>query len=997
MKIDANSVVEGYEKNKGIAAYVKEATAQGASSAVRTSAGVDYKKTGISERKSVQLDSGIYGKTGQDDQGSAILRDMNNFEAQDDPNARRNQMAVMANTVSPEDWKEMQEEGFDPAEMEPHKVITVTDQIKAKLAQAGVDVSYMPGELDTAELEAITGSAAVAAQIMQSLSANDLPVNMENIADEGAAMAMIGQVDGISKDMIAYMVRNDVEPTIENLYKAQYSSGSQITLPVEESDYRELEAQIAQVLEDGDIAVTEEAMNVGKWLLANDIPLTAYNVEYVMELEALSDEMAQLTIDEGKQNELIDAMSQTITEGKRPQQTNLLPEITAKRVLEETRLKMTVEVKGAMEKQGLSIDTSDLEATVEELKVQEKAYYASLLEDSGIEVSDENIQIMEKTASLMEELRFFPADAIQLSSADEGIEPLAERGKQLLDTYEKANTAYETMMTTPRSDMGDSITKAFQNVDAILEDLDLETTADNQRAVRILARNEIAINKENITMMKQVDEEVQRTFKSLTPGTTLAMIRRGINPLDMTLKEINDVANQIQGETGEKEVERFSEFLWKLEQKHEITPEERESYIGIYRLMHQVEKNDGAVIGALQEQGADFTMRNLLTISRSKKKAMEYAVDDTFAGVEKATQSDNAKPIDVQIESAYRYQMNCLMDVQENLDPADMQILSANDWMEKTPEECKEMLAQNRTEEAVAQKKAETDSYVESQLERFSQAADTEERVYRMLDAYDIPSTTSNVEAMKEMMMSAGHMFEQLFANSKKTSTWKDRIFELKDEVLENFAEALENPTELAEAQDTLAEVATNVMKSMIFEDDQLTSVDLREMQLMCKQFSLCAQKAKEECYMIPLETSEGGVTGVTLKVMRGKEKNGLVDILFESSFTGKVAASFEAKEDGVSGMIAVEQASTKDLLSDNLGLLAAAMNPDGDDPFDVKVMVSKDVDLASYEMRNHTKKSGDVASAESGQDEAQKTVQTKRLYHIAKAFIETVQDLTNV
>ena len=44
-------------------------------------------------------------------------------------------------------------------------------------------------------------------------------------------------------------------------------------------------------------------------------------------------------------------------------------------------------------------------------------------------------------------------------------------------------------MTAPRSDMGDSIKKAFSNVDDILQDLQLDTSETNRRAVRILAYN----------------------------------------------------------------------------------------------------------------------------------------------------------------------------------------------------------------------------------------------------------------------------------------------------------------------------------------------------------------------------------------------------------------------------------------------------------------------------------------------------------------------------
>ena len=46
--------------------------------------------------------------------------------------------------------------------------------------------------------------------------------------------------------------------------------------------------------------------------------------------------------------------------------------------------------------------------------------------------------------------------------------------------YEEAGERYETLMTAPRSDLGDSIRKAFSNVDDILTDMSLEKTSENQ-------------------------------------------------------------------------------------------------------------------------------------------------------------------------------------------------------------------------------------------------------------------------------------------------------------------------------------------------------------------------------------------------------------------------------------------------------------------------------------------------------------------------------------
>lgn len=133
----------------------------------------------------------------------------------------------------------------------------------------------------------------------------------------------------------------------------------------------------------------------------------------------------------------------------------------------------------------------------------------------------------------------------------------------------------------------------------------------------------------------------------------------------MSMSDISDTARRIKSENPDERDEKFSEFLWKLEKKNEISEEERDSYIGIYRLISQVEQSDGAVIGSLVNQGADITMKNLLTAVRVRgKSAMDYKVDDTFAGVDSVSRGIK---IDSQIESAYH--TNCLRDVLDTLSP----------------------------------------------------------------------------------------------------------------------------------------------------------------------------------------------------------------------------------------------------------------------------------------------------------------------------------------
>lgn len=279
-------------------------------------------------------------------------------------------------------------------------------------------------------------------------------------------------------------------------------------------------------------------------------------------------------------------------------------------------------------------------------------------------------------------------------------------------------------------------------MDDILKELQIDTSESNRRAVRILAYNSTDITEDNIKQIKSVDEQVQRAFSDMTPAVTIEMIKRGISPLDMSMSDISDTARRIKSENPDEKDEKFSEFLWKLEKKNEISEEERDSYIGIYRLISQVEQSDGAVIGSLVNQGADITMKNLLTAVRVRgKSAMDYKVDDTFAGVDSVS---SGIKIDSQIESAYH--TNCLRDVLDTLSPEKMEFVQYDSWLDMTPEQLRQAVYEADEDNALSEQ------YATEQLRQFNQAVSVPENVYAFLEKYDVKTTAVNLMAASRLM-----------------------------------------------------------------------------------------------------------------------------------------------------------------------------------------------------------------------------------------------------
>ena len=934
---------------------------------------------GVSEKGSI--DMATYQNPAKREEPKTVAQQIGQ-QGQQSAEARKNEVAVVANTTSPEDLRQMTEDGFSLSDSDSRTIITVTDKIKAVLAKAGVDISGYGDGLSQEQLEEITGSPAAAQQIMQTLELHDLPVTDANVEESLKALSQASSISGLNENAMGYLLMNDLEPTIRNVYRAAHSV-SDMGNENEAIDFSELQSQIEQIVEDAGLELNEQNLDNSKWLIAHRIPLTGKNLERLSDLQQLSE---QLESGNMNWNDLVDAMAAAISDGKRPADASM---ITARRKLEETRLVMTADAGAAMEKTGVEMDLKPVEQLVEDLKAQEKQYYKELLSGVGVDPTEKNADRMAQTIEVFDALKGQPAYVLGQVDAENSIVEIHDAGNRLQQAFELANESYETLMTTPRADLGDSIQKAFSNVDDILKDLNLETSDGNRRAVRILAYNRTEITPETIMEVKVLDENMQRAFRNMNPAVTLEMIRKGENPLDMNLDELNRAAEQIKQETGTSEEERFSRYLWKLEQNHELSEEERSSYIGIYRLIAQVEKTDGAALGFLMNQGADITMRNLLMAVRSGRKgSMDYEISDDFAGIE---EKNAGTKIDVQIEAAF--QQNCLKDVLDTVSPRKLEQLGEEIWMSKTPEQLAEALS--GMEETADGQEADIRYYTE-QINRYQQTLAAPEEVYAYLERYDIANSMANIMAVSDMLRRPNQMMERLWKQGAFSKDALERIADLKQQVLEDFSEALKNPSDLADAQETLADVAENVMSTMIVEDPHMRTLDLRMLQQMSTQFSLCAKQAKEdECYVIPIETGDS-VTGVTLKVVRGKKEKGFVDILFDGGRMGKVAAAFRAKEQGISGMIAVDKEETERLFKEQLQELSTAMQETeggSEDAVDIQVAYVSDLSLTRSQMagiirEERMRENGELANAK------ENPVQTRRLYHIAECFIRSVQGL---
>lgn len=960
----------------------------------------------------------------------------------------KDQMAAVTNTASSDDCARMEEDGFSLNGTEVKTVVTEMDKIKMELAKAGVDISIFGDDLSMEQLTEMLGSTGMAYQMEQAITAADLPATEENISDCKETMKQAADLTECNEQTVKYMVENELPPTVENLYKAQHSTAA--TTPVNQqaantgmqqgaeidTNFRK---QIEQVIKEAGLEVNETTLGYSRWMLENEIPLTAENLKLAADLYEM-----EMPLDMAK---IMEGMMTAISEGNRPgdamvldgysltdraqqaaevveqatdadiwtvvekgQQVTVenlaaahnsnaaetdgeevkaentrIPEfaqddikyITARRQLEEIRLMMTMEANYALLKKGISIETQPLEELVEQLKSLENDYYKNLLNHNGIEPTQENAALFAETVGKTEELKSAPAYVLGTTTPEDyTVSTLHEKGTAMQAELQRAGQAYEPLMTAPRADMGDSIQKAFQNVDDILKDLGMEATQANQRAVRILAYNQLEITADSINQMKVADQKVQVLFQNLSPSVVMEMIREGINPLEMDISQLNAKAEEIKNQLDAGGEEKFSKYLWKMEQKQEITPEERDSYIGIYRLLNQIDKTDGAVIGALINQGAELSMKNLLTAVRTNRNpGINVSVDDSFG--EADTVNTQELSISQQIEAAY--QTDCAKEAFGMMTPEGMEQTAAQGTIdEMTPEELLWQLKQTEADPALEE------SYYRNQLEEFSRARGAEEQVLKLLTGYDMPVTAYNVLAANQMLHNRNGMFKTLF--ERKDEEVDVDLEEAKQGILEDFAEAVKTPEDMAKAQKKLADVAENVMKTMA-ESKDIQSFDIRDLKILRQEIELGTKMAKEENYAIPVLVADE-YTNIQLKIVRGTEKRGRLDVIFDSPKLGKVAARFQVQGEKVKGYIASDSTDTINELKDQQDMLQEQLSMEGTLYPNLDIIQSESLDLTQFSLDDRTY--GDV----SNQPREEYEVQTKTLYGMAKVFLGAVKQL---
>ena len=803
----------------------------------------------------------------------------------EDVSLYRNYMTVMSNSMSDEDFAKLQEEGYHPSDMEIEDAVTILDTIKAELLKAGVDITGYTDSIGRDVLTRITGSETYAGQLTEAFAREDIPVTEENVRQAMDAFTRGKELTEISDGALKYMVTNGMEPDIENLYLAQHAGAMDAErqgsgyfseeMPgyyaqkASDTDFSGLQEQIDSVIAKAGYPVSEENRQDGIWLIEKGVALTE-------ESFSLFKEVKEITLP-AEDEELFASIAAAIAEGHPANQADLsvqksiyrkaadcltdyeeryreiclaqdTPEtIKARRQLEEIRLHMTVEANIKLLKSGFSIDTAPMEEMIDALKQLEERSDTNVTQLSPAELCRET---MEKTA----EIPGLPAVTLgRLLSQSQPltVDNVYETGKQMQESFRQAGEAYETMMTSPRADLGDSIRTAFRNVDALLENMGQELTDENRKAVRSLSYNRLDLTEENLLAVKGADKVVQRVVEKMTPTAVLSMIRDGVNPLNTSMEELDEYLADM--DTYTEDSTKYSRFLYNMEQNHEITEEEKDSFIGVYRLLRQIEKSDGAAIGKLVGVQAEVNFANLLSAIRTGKvKGVDISVDERFGSLEEAV--SHGISIETQIDTAFNRRI----------------------------------------------------------LEEARSVNNAEDATIRLLKQLDCPVTVDNLLAAQEVRENGAGPFKKIRETENGQNSVSDDTETTLEEILaqtgfgEETAEGIASPYDslqnMQDAYESLITQSENLAKALTFADGT-GSLDVRALQLACKQLHIQGVRgSRNQEYDIP-QMIDGELTAIHLKMVHDSQEKGTVSVSVDTTRYGHLSGDFSMEGDLVSGL----------------------------------------------------------------------------------------------
>ena len=401
------------------------------------------------------------------DRGQKGLTDNKNTKNATDKEEESDTLHSISERMSEEDCTDLEKEGMSIEKYNLERLDRALERIKQqRQAKREGIAQYVERKEDyQKEIEKVKvhnqiqniAGVPMAQQIADALLKADLPATEANIKKVSSVMDMAAVTPTMSDAAMDYLLENALEPTVANIYQAQYAgnsskysdyalgqtatylSGSVSYVSDAEGQneqklaaWEEIAPQAEKRLKEDGISVTEQVMQQAKWLFERELPINGDTIKELDALEKLKEEyepeqvLEQITegMARGQEPDEVSLVTPTMTSVQQAldnflqqvnEQLEQLPEadltvsdITKRRQLEEVRLKMTADAAIRLQEKGIDLDVEQIEKVVDELRKMEDSYYRGILQEGGVEESQQNVDLLRDTQDCVAFLKEAP-------------------------------------------------------------------------------------------------------------------------------------------------------------------------------------------------------------------------------------------------------------------------------------------------------------------------------------------------------------------------------------------------------------------------------------------------------------------------------------------------------------------------------------------------------------------------------------------------------------
>ncbi|MGL4361716.1 MAG: DUF6240 domain-containing protein [Cellulosilyticaceae bacterium] len=390
----------------------------------------------------------------------------------------------------------------------------------------------------------------------------------------------------------------------------------------------------------------------------------------------------------------------------------------------------------------------------------------------------------------------------------------------LLETVHQAINAYEQSGTVPEERFGETAKRLEKEVEVFLTRENMPKDALTKEAIKALITNDMPLAIENIESAKILLEQMQIVIDELTPNVAAQWIKEGIDPYKVSVAQI---VNNIEHNQLKNKSQTIASAIVTLEEKGKITESEKQSLIGVYRILESVKNNKEEILGYIYKNNLPLTIKHLDDAVRytNKNQGFEKIIDDNTGELESLKYTkDTARML---IEKGQQSK-DGMLELAKKIETFELQIKDVPEKLENLNYSLYSVIKQAFKEELG--KYEGMDLLPERVREKLEDIKTVDKEVVANMEKYNIPITLNNLYWMKKINEQPD-IFANMLKGQNKEMAFPETFREINETLKKLEEEAYEKKEESmisgdfnSYKQNKAIEEIVNVQKKLMDKED---------------------------------------------------------------------------------------------------------------------------------------------------------------------------------